>query len=106
MTLVDRSSLSLSGALAVSAIHNAARIAPIDGAGAQKIIKDVALSTMTASSDPSVGGPFEPHAVLEDLLGQVSEALATQGALQRWGTHYLRSLLGAHKAQSCNNFKE
>ena len=92
--------------MAVSAIHNAARIAPLDGPGAQKIVKDTVLATMAASSDPALGGPFEPHAVLEDLLGQVSQAILTPESLQRRGTHYLRSLIGAHKAQACNNFKE
>ena len=51
-------------------------------------------------------GAFEPHPILEDLLGQVSEAVGTTEAWSRWGAHYLRSLLGAHKAQACNNFKE
>jgi len=49
---------------------------------------------------------LNPHPILEDLLGQVSEAIASQQAWGKWGGHYLRSLLCAHRSMQCNNFKD
>ncbi len=74
----------------------------MDTALAQRTVKDCALATLSLQQ----GHGLEPHPVLEDLLGQVAEAVATQEAWGRWGSHYLRSLVSAHKAQACNNFKE
>jgi len=45
-------------------------------------------------------------ALLSDVQGQVLEALSQKSALSRWGIHYLHSLLCAHWAQQCNNFKD
>jgi hypothetical protein len=50
--------------------------------------------------------------MLEDFKGQVKQALnmTTEGErdkwFDRWGKHYLRSLLGAHQREICNNFKD
>merc|ERR1719359_543228 len=43
---------------------------------------------------------------LEDLEGQVSEAISRQDWFARWGRHYLPSLQRAHELQQCNNFKD
>lgn len=45
-------------------------------------------------------------ALLEDLLGQCSEAVSKSEHWSRWGRHYLPSLMFAHKLQQCNNFKD
>lgn len=42
----------------------------------------------------------------EDLEGQVTEALSRSDWFDRWGLHYLRSLVDAHYHQLCNNFKD
>lgn len=42
----------------------------------------------------------------DEPFGQVTLALATQGAFDRWGQHYLLSLHDAHAGQRCNNFKD
>ena len=44
--------------------------------------------------------------VLLDLQGQVSEALSQKAYLERWGWHFLPSLLAAHADERCNNFKD
>lgn len=45
-------------------------------------------------------------AILEDIQGQTSEALSRQDWYDKWGKHYLPSLMFAHKLQQCNNFKD
>lgn len=42
----------------------------------------------------------------EDPHGQVSLALGSEDYFQRWGVHYLPSLLNAHVRQACNSFKD
>lgn len=44
--------------------------------------------------------------LLQDIEGEASAALADDGAFQKWGKHYLPSLLFAHRLQICNNFKD
>jgi hypothetical protein len=51
------------------------------------------------------GDEFVP-ALLEDLQGQVSEAFSREDWYNKWGVHYLPSLMCAHLAQICNNFKD
>lgn len=45
-------------------------------------------------------------ALLEDVQGQVAEALSREEWYTKWGTHYLPSLMFAHLTQQCNNFKD
>jgi len=46
------------------------------------------------------------QALLEDLSGQVAQAVSRDDWYQKWGIHYLPSLLSAHRLQQCNNFKD
>lgn len=48
--------------------------------------------------------PRDP--VLGDLDGQIKEAFSLDEWFNRWGKHYLRSLLLAHRMQLCTNFKD
>lgn len=48
----------------------------------------------------------ETKALLEDLEGQVTEALSRDDWYRKWGRHYLPSLARAHQLQMCNNFKD
>ncbi|KAL6047667.1 VWFA domain-containing protein, partial [Balamuthia mandrillaris] len=45
-------------------------------------------------------------ALLEDVSGQVTEAFSRKDWYDRWGVHYLYSLIRAHQLQTCNNFKD
>eukprot|EP00798_Chlamydomonas_sp_ICE-L_P026003 gene26003-11694_t len=94
-----------SGALGISSICFASRIAALDHEAAQKAVKDAARATMTLQGGPLLQGT-EPHPILEDMLGQVSEGMQDKSAWGRWGQHYVRSLISGHKAQACNNFKD
>lgn len=44
--------------------------------------------------------------LLEDLQGQVTQAISRPDWFKKWGVHYLPSLLRAHLMQVCNNFKD
>ncbi|CAE7878020.1 unnamed protein product [Symbiodinium microadriaticum] len=44
--------------------------------------------------------------IVDDVSGQVAEAVSRQDWYESWGKHYLRSLSRAHLAQLCNNFKD
>lgn len=46
------------------------------------------------------------QALCEDLSGQVAESVSRQDWYEKWGVHYLPSLMCAHLAQQCNNFKD
>jgi hypothetical protein len=39
-------------------------------------------------------------------FGQINEAFSSKQAYDRWGKHYLPSLIDAHISQRCNNFKD
>lgn len=42
----------------------------------------------------------------DDLTGQVSLGCANYASFERWGKHYVPSLVGAYTDQACNNFKD
>jgi len=46
------------------------------------------------------------QAILEDITGEIAAAFATAENWDRWGRHYLPSVLCAHRLQQCNNFKD
>jgi len=73
---------------------------PLEEASA--IVK-VAIDAISTSS---VHGEDAMQALLEDLEGQVSEALSREDWYQKWGIHYLPSLMFGHLTQQCNNFKD
>ena len=45
------------------------------------------------------------EAFFKDMQGEVPLALDRK-TLRRWGYHFLRSLLAAHRLRLCNNFKD
>jgi len=44
--------------------------------------------------------------LLKDLGDQIMEAFSREDYYNKWGKHYLPSLIGAHLHQVCNNFKD
>ncbi|KAI8628394.1 U-box domain-containing protein [Xylariaceae sp. FL1651] len=44
--------------------------------------------------------------LMEDLNGQISEALSRRDYFDRWGSHYFLGLWDAHSKQLCNSFKD
>jgi len=45
-------------------------------------------------------------ALLEDIEGQVCEALSKDEYFTKWGKHYLPSIARSHALQQCSNFKD
>jgi len=58
------------------------------------------LKKSEINSDEFVSG------LLNDLNGQITEAFSRSDWFDKWGKHYLRSLMNAHNLQQCNNFKD
>eukprot|EP00929_Paragymnodinium_shiwhaense_P114082 TRINITY_DN82404_c0_g1_i1.p1 TRINITY_DN82404_c0_g1~~TRINITY_DN82404_c0_g1_i1.p1 ORF type:complete len:616 (-),score=115.62 TRINITY_DN82404_c0_g1_i1:279-2126(-) len=69
---------------------------------AQTLIAELeaAISASSAAASDST------TALLEDVHGQVAEAVSKNEFYTKWGVHYLPSLMCAHLAQQCNNFKD
>ena len=44
--------------------------------------------------------------LIEDISGQVTQAVSSRDFFGKWGKHYLRSLIRAHEVQQCINFKD
>jgi len=65
----------------------------------ESLIKEIKASP-TAKSDKRV------QTLVKDLEGQVLEAFGRDDWYQKWGKHYLPSLVNAHLFQICNNFKD
>ena len=59
-----------------------------------------------ADAGPGASAKERVAALLADLDGQVREALSKHEYFQRWGRHYIPSLVRAHQLQACNNFKD
>jgi hypothetical protein len=81
------------------AISRAARLARMDGDAARAIIRAAAAPMLAAPAGQ------EPP-ILGDLLGEVSSALASPEAFNRWGEHFLRFLPAAALQQRRLNFKD
>merc|ERR1719330_187022 len=70
------------------------------------VVEDI-VALIDALADETVEGiPQAMAYLMEDLTGQVSEALSRPDWYLRWGVHYLPSLMFAHLSQQCNNFKD
>jgi len=58
------------------------------------------IAASPGAQTPDIGS------ILEDLRGQVAEAFSREDWFTKWGVHFLPSLVCAHAAQQCNNFKD
>jgi len=63
-----------------------------------ELIKEIECSTVAQDS-------FVVD-LLQDLTGQITEAFSKKEWFQKWGRHFLPSIIDAHKEQQCNNFKD
>lgn len=69
------------------------------------------LQTLIASAKARQHGDVVNQSIAEDLFGddpkgQVSLAVSKGEYWNKWGRHYLLSLLNAHWRQTCNSFKD
>jgi hypothetical protein len=53
-----------------------------------------------------VAGSAQVLALIEDLKGQMTEAVSKADWYRKWGRHHVPSSMFAHKLQQCNNFKD
>jgi len=44
--------------------------------------------------------------IIKDVSGQIKEAFSQRSAYEKWGVHFIPSILNAHLFQMCNNFKD
>eukprot|EP01105_Mastigella_eilhardi_P008978 TRINITY_DN2145_c0_g3_i1.p1 TRINITY_DN2145_c0_g3~~TRINITY_DN2145_c0_g3_i1.p1 ORF type:complete len:819 (-),score=149.10 TRINITY_DN2145_c0_g3_i1:60-2471(-) len=96
-------SVQLCRALFSEYVRRAVREARVQGIGeAQKTVRLLSEYIRHSSivTDPRVA------ALLEDVEGQVLQAFSREDWYQRWGKHYLPSLVRSHVLQQCSNFKD
>mmetsp|Transcript_15698 Transcript_15698/g.25518 ORF Transcript_15698/g.25518 Transcript_15698/m.25518 type:complete len:853 (-) Transcript_15698:31-2589(-) len=75
----------------------------VEATAAHKEIIDELVAEIRSSA---VAEDNYVKALLEDLSGQVCEAVSCKAFYTKWGCHYLPSIMFAHKLQQCNNFKD
>lgn len=80
----------------IAGVTKACTLARLDLDDARQVVRDEVV--------PSLVSP--ESALAADVYGQVSEAVGTREAFERWGLHYLPSLVGAHCDERVNNFKD
>jgi len=68
--------------------------------------KDIIASVGSQVAASPVAADEQVAALLEDVLGQSTEALSCVDYWQKWGRHYTPSVMFAHKLEQCNNFKD
>jgi len=66
---------------------------------------DISALTDEIAKSPVAGDPYVT-ALVQDLTGQITESCSKGEYFNKWGRHYLPSLMGAHLFQQCNNFKD
>ena len=71
----------------------------------ENFIANIKDSLVITDSDSSLFKQYSMK-VLEDLEGQITQALSRLEWYTKWGKHYLPSLARAHDLQQCNNFKD
>ena len=82
----------------------------------EKIAKKTGYSKLINIEDQLQKLPAKDHnnvkALLRDITsskdseGQVGKAFSNGKWFEKWGKHYVRSLISAHQLQQCNNFKD
>jgi len=97
----------------VREIMKVVTLSPIDRAHGKKLplpeaqgmVQDLA-NEMSQDQRSSVCQEEPLSTLLEDVQGQVCEAVSREEWYTKWGVHYLPSLMFAHLSQQCNNFKD
>ncbi|CAE7850149.1 unnamed protein product [Symbiodinium microadriaticum] len=84
------------------------KLTAMDRANGKALPLDQASEIVQAMISEISSSPSKEAAegLREDFEGQVSEALSREDWYQKWGLHYLPSLMSAHLSQQCNNFKD
>lgn len=74
--------------------------------GEPDLAKAIIKSFSSEISNSIVAGNEYIKDLMKDLMDQVTIAFSKQEYFQKWGRHYIPSLVRAHQHQICNNFKD
>jgi hypothetical protein len=72
----------------------------LEGAMAAVLDAIEKVKSSSSSSHPVV------EELLKDMMGQSVEAFSRREYFDKWGKHYMPSVMFAHRLQQCNNFKD
>ena len=107
---VEAQRLRLKAVDSIQQAMNSLKLTAMDRANGRALpleAADMIIKAMVAEIRGSPAGDAEAmKGLLEDLEGQVTEALSREDWYKKWGMHYLPSLMFAHLTQQCNNFKD
>jgi len=107
---VERQRLRLGFADAARRAMKAARLSAADQANGKALPLEEARLILTALAQEIGGSRVAEEetvkALLDDLNGQMAEAFSREDWYKKWGVHFVPSLMCAHLAQICNNFKD
>ena len=118
---VEGLALHLSGGRTVVCEEAPAEGAEADAAVAAEVARVAMIEALSSASRTSIAFLAKAKAelvgavrgltaldpdMLEDVVGEVSMALATENAWLTWGQHYLRALISAHHLQKPTNPKD
>lgn len=108
--VVEQQSLRLQFVDCVREIMKVVTLSAIDRAQGKKLpLADAQAMVQTLADlvgNSKVADEEQMMALLEDVQGQVCEAVSREEWYTKWGIHYLPSLMFAHLSQQCNNFKD
>ena len=88
----------------VDKIHQAVAVATRQGG----VGPDAQAIVAALVSEIKATGLLDAHSkgMLADVDGQATMAISSAEYYDRWGVHYLPSLVRAHQLEQCNNFKD
>jgi len=80
----------------------------VSGSGDPKYLKTLEeiIASSPSKDDEYTKALLRDVASPNELEGRVTKAVSTPERVKRWGSHYIRSILRAHKLQQCHNFKD
>ncbi len=107
---VEAQRLRLKAVDSIQEAMTALKLTAMDRASGKALPLEAADRIIKAMVQEIRGSPAQDaeamKGLLEDLEGQVTEALSREDWYKKWGMHYLPSLMFAHRTQQCNNFKD
>ncbi len=70
-----------------------------------KRLEDI-IACSPSKDDPAMKALMIDLVSANEMEGRVGKAFSTEERIKRWGAHYVRSMIRAHKLQMCHNFKD
>eukprot|EP01022_Parablepharisma_sp_SALTPOND_P019556 TRINITY_DN335_c0_g1_i3.p1 TRINITY_DN335_c0_g1~~TRINITY_DN335_c0_g1_i3.p1 ORF type:complete len:694 (+),score=62.57 TRINITY_DN335_c0_g1_i3:160-2241(+) len=70
-----------------------------------KQVEDI-IGSLPSKEDEATKALLKDITSPDEMEGRVSKAFSTAERIRRWGGHYVRSIIRAHKLQQAHNFKD